>query len=415
MPQDVENDLLIADPLSRKLSDPIEALLSETNPLVHVLQKLGDGVVVFDLDGRVRWLNATLKRAFLIRAGAFEASQMRALTDALEALFQQLQAPPEQAATGAPLEPSVQGWQPADASRSGEWKWPSAFDLGLGRPRSFQVSLSPLELDAQNEGPEGYIALLRDITTIKTTEKMRRDFVANVSHELRTPLSILKGYAETLLEGALQQPDIAEEFVRTMQRHAVRLTSLVEDLLDLSRLEQADYQPELSPINLSGVIDRVVSLYKGHAEAKHISIILDVPSHLPPVLGNSQTLEQVVTNLLNNAIKYTPADECINLKVEPFYPRRLSSAEKDSPRFLLISIRDTGLGIEAKHIPRLFERFYRVDKARSRDLGGTGLGLSIVKHIVQVHGGNIWVESTPHPNDGHGTTFFFTLPVAQSD
>jgi signal transduction histidine kinase len=141
--------------------------------------------------------------------------------------------------------------------------------------------------------------------------------------------------------------------------------------------------------------------------------MLDVPPTLPLVLGNSQNLEQVVTNLLNNAIKYTPTDECISLKVEPFYQRRSSSTEQDPPRFLLVSIRDTGFGIEAKHIPRLFERFYRVDKARSRDLGGTGLGLSIVKHIIQVHGGNIWVESIPSPADGHGTTFFFTLPIAQ--
>jgi two-component system phosphate regulon sensor histidine kinase PhoR len=241
----------------------------------------------------------------------------------------------------------------------------------------------------------GCVAVFHDITAIKRTEKMRRDFVANVSHELRTPLSAIKGYSETLLDGALEDEQVARDFVDVIHRHAIRLSQLVEDLLDLSKLESPDFVPELKPLSLKPLINRVVALMEDEAQSKNIALYIHLPEDLPKALANSSNLEQVFTNLLGNAIKYTPDGGKIGI----------SAFLNKENTFIQVSVKDTGLGMEPKHIPRLFERFYRVDKARSRELGGTGLGLSIVKHIVQLHGGEIWVESELNK----GSTFHFTL------
>ncbi|MEB3245594.1 MAG: ATP-binding protein [Vampirovibrionales bacterium] len=412
-------------------ADNLEALLDESSPLIQVLQKLGDGVAIFDTSGRVRWLNLPLKCLFYIRP---HTRQHEALTTALEALYANCmgQANSHSKTSGASGASGAPGNSLATAPVSQtlapqtltvDWQWPETFRADVGRPRLFEVSLSPLELNAELPGPEGHIALLRDMTAIKTTEKMRRDFVANVSHELRTPLSILKGYAETLLDGALEEPPVAQEFVKIMHQHAERLTRLVEDLLDLSRLEQADYQIELSPVDACDVFDRVLALHQHSAEARRITLTKSFPQALPCVLAHTHSLEQVMTNLLDNAIKYTPQGGAIHVSAEALEPTGAggsvgisgnsgnSGNAKPRSQKLLFKISDNGQGIEAKHIPRLFERFYRVDKARSRDMGGTGLGLSIVKHIIQVHGGHIWLESTPAPAEAHGTTFFFTLLI----
>jgi two-component system phosphate regulon sensor histidine kinase PhoR len=212
---------------------------------------------------------------------------------------------------------------------------------------------------------------------------------------LRTPLSAIKGYSETLLDGALEDEQVARDFVDVIHRHAIRLSQLVEDLLDLSKLESPDFVPELKPLSLRPLINRVVALMEDEAQSKDIALYIHLPEDLPKALANSSNLEQVFTNLLGNAIKYTPDGGKIGIS---------AFLNKDNS-FIQVSLKDTGLGMEPKHIPRLFERFYRVDKARSRELGGTGLGLSIVKHIVQLHGGEIWVESELNK----GSTFHFTL------
>lgn len=240
------------------------------------------------------------------------------------------------------------------------------------------------------------VAVFHDITHIKQTEKMRRDFVANVSHELRTPLSAINGYAETLLEGALQDEAVAHDFIRIIFNHSQRLSQLVRDLLDLSKLDAEECPFELSPINLVPIIEKVIALSQNQLAEKQISLLFEPSPNLPQVMGNDSNLEQVLTNLLDNAVKYTPEGGRITVNI-----RRLET-------MIQVDVSDTGIGIEPKHTKRLFERFYRVDKARSRDMGGTGLGLSIVKHIVQAHGGEVWVESTP----GKGSTFSFTLQTA---
>ncbi len=242
--------------------------------------------------------------------------------------------------------------------------------------------------------PDGCVIIFHDITDIRRTEIMRRDFVANVSHELRTPLTAIEGYAETLLEGALEDQAVCRDFVQVIHRHSLRLTQLVHDLLDLSKLESPDYKPEFMPVTLTGLIQQAFIMVQDKALEKEITISVEVDDRLARVMAEFSSMQQVMTNLFDNAIKYTPNAGIVTVR-----------GHLNAQGVVQVDVTDNGLGIESKYLPRIFERFYRVDKARSRDLGGTGLGLSIVKHIVQLHGGEIWVESEPNK----GSTFSFTL------
>jgi two-component system phosphate regulon sensor histidine kinase PhoR len=243
------------------------------------------------------------------------------------------------------------------------------------------------------------VAVFHDISDMKLVENMRRDFVANVSHELRTPVSVIKGYAETLLNGALEEdPTRATRFVEIILSHSERLTALINDILTLSTLESRDTSLELHPLDISGTIRRACLLLEDNAQRKEISLKVEIPDDLPRVMADQGRVEQVLVNLLDNAIKYTPQQGRVTL-----------SADRDTEAGLLrISVADTGIGIPFKDMGRIFERFYRVDEARSRDQGGTGLGLAIVKHIVQLHGGDISVTSEA----GKGSVFSFTLKTA---
>jgi two-component system phosphate regulon sensor histidine kinase PhoR len=207
-------------------------------------------------------------------------------------------------------------------------------------------------------------------------------------------LTTIKGYAETLLEGGLKE-DQAFQFVQVIKRHTDRLTKIVEDLLMLSRIETKEFQLKMEAISLRDFIDDVAEFVKEPAEKKEISLSRnEIPSSLS-VQGDRNYLEQVLTNLIDNAVKYTPEGGRVII----------SAIEKDS-KDIQLSVEDNGIGIPKEDLSRIFERFYRVDKGRSKELGGTGLGLSIVKHLVQAHGGRVWVESQP----GKGSIFYFTLP-----
>lgn len=248
------------------------------------------------------------------------------------------------------------------------------------------------------DGGTGAWALfvLHDITRQKKLETIRRDFVANVSHELRTPLSVIKGYVETLADGHRDiPPDDREKFLRTIQRHTERLNSLLDDLLALSRLESAN--PGLRPesTDLATLLTGVLDDYRARPAAARHQLDADLVSGLPALPLDPLKISQAVENLLDNALKYTPPGSRITL----------SLVARDGEA--VIGVRDNGPGIPAADLPHLFERFYRVDKGRSRDKGGTGLGLSIVKHIIQLHGGRVWAESTLD----HGSTFYLTLPL----
>jgi len=255
---------------------------------------------------------------------------------------------------------------------------------------------------------KGTIVFLQDVTEEKRVEAIKRDFVANVSHELRTPLASIKGYAETLLDGGMEDRDVLKNFLTIIDRHANRMTALIDDLLTLSMLESHQIPMKFEPLDIRVIISNVIQGFEKQAKDKGIELIFergvqskewgmtvsDSKNDHPQVMGDRVRLEQVIVNLVDNAIKYTNKG-------------RVKISLRKVENFLQIDVSDTGIGIPEKDIPRIFERFYRVDKGRSRELGGTGLGLAIVKHIIQGHHGKILVNSEV----GIGTTFSIQLPL----
>jgi len=262
-----------------------------------------------------------------------------------------------------------------------------------GRDRLLQVRGTTLR-DLQGTA-FGALIVLNDITRLRRLEQARRDFVANVSHELRTPITSIKGFVETLLDGAMQEPDHALNFLKIIARHAERLNEIIDDLLSLSRIEQDSEQGKvaLSPGAIKEVLQDAIQVCEERAAAKDIGIDLTCPDDLTARI-NAPLLLQAVVNLIDNAVKYSPTARPVQVEA------RLELGE------VLILVRDQGPGIAPEHLPRLFERFYRVDPGRSRKVGGTGLGLAIVKHIAQAHGGYVTLQSAP----GRGSTFFLHLP-----
>jgi two-component system, OmpR family, phosphate regulon sensor histidine kinase PhoR len=240
--------------------------------------------------------------------------------------------------------------------------------------------------------------LEREHTELEKLERIRKDFVINVSHELRTPLASIQGYTETLMDGALNDPDYNMRFLGIIRHNAERLARLTEDLLTLSRIEQKHQELEFECHPLNRLLEDAIELIRPIAVKGGISLHTELPPRNTCVWCDSEAVSQVLSNLLDNAIKYTPEGGAITVGAYP------------AGRFVEVYVRDTGIGIPPEDLPRLFERFYRVDKARSRQLGGTGLGLSIVKHMVASHNGVVRVESVQNS----GSTFFFTLPADAS-
>jgi two-component system, OmpR family, phosphate regulon sensor histidine kinase PhoR len=355
------------------------ALPAIDSPWLQAIEALGHGVLVADAQLKVRWVSAKLAEQLSIAtvesvmglplAHLFNDIEVKDVSADLTALA-------HTCLTTQTTQRLIINLAPTDKPRS-------YFDVLL------------LCVNATENTAPVLLMVLEDRTKIILTEKMRRDFVANVSHELRTPLSVLKGYTETLLAGALKDYALAVDFITTIEQHANRLTRLVEDLLDLSKFEADNFILPLEAIALEPLLLRVQGLAQAKASLKNITVVT-VPSaqKMPKVMGHVSSLEQVFLNLVDNAIKYSPADTTITLSFQP------------SDSAVVVAIADEGIGIEAKFVPRLFERFFRVDKTRSKHLGGTGLGLSIVKHTIQAHQGDIWVESSV---PGAGSTFMVKL------
>ncbi len=283
-------------------------------------------------------------------------------------------------------------------------------ELQLPGPIERWVQISAAALFNGDGRRHGSILAFHDLTRLKQLENARKEFVANVSHELRTPLSLIKGYSETLIDGAKDNPEVALRFLRTIERNADRLKLLIEDLLTISELESGRVTLNLQMIDLRLVVDRVLDDFKARASAKNVSLINETPAL--QISADGIRLEQVFGNLIDNAIKYGRPNGTVKIGAR-LLPRNSAEVAEDEDTAsngkaqIELSIQDDGPGIPADSLPRVFERFYRVDKARSREQGGTGLGLSIVKHVVQAHGGRVWATSEL----GHGTTFFFTLPA----
>jgi two-component system, OmpR family, phosphate regulon sensor histidine kinase PhoR len=257
--------------------------------------------------------------------------------------------------------------------------------------KTFQINAAPI---MGGGAVAGCLIVAHDVTEIRKLEVMRTDFVANASHELKTPLTSIKGFVETLLEGALDDKEHAAHFLKIIQEHADRLNNLINDLLDLSYLESKEVAMQKTPVQLKTLVDNVVSGFTVPLKKKSIDVKNDISPDVS-VLIDKAKIEQVITNLIDNAVKFSKEKG-----------RLIISAQQADGKITLW-VKDSGAGIPAKDLPRIFERFYRVDKARSREMGGTGLGLAIVKHIVELHGGTVGVEST----EGLGSQFWFTLPL----
>ena len=254
----------------------------------------------------------------------------------------------------------------------------------------FQLNASAL---FENATVNGCLVVIHDITEIRKLETVRRDFVANVSHELRTPLTSIKGFVETLLEGALEDKENSRHFLEIIRDHSERLNNLINDLLDLSRIESKEEKLKRKDFNLNELASEALVGFKSQLKKKEIEAKNELASGLC-INSDRDKIEQVLTNLVDNAIKFNRQNGTIRIYAE------------DSADRIKIVVEDSGVGIPPKDISRIFERFYRVDKARSRELGGTGLGLSIVKHIIELHGGSVGVESI----EGLGSKFWFSLP-----
>ncbi|KIL35550.1 histidine kinase [Cohnella kolymensis] len=271
--------------------------------------------------------------------------------------------------------------------------------------RLLEVSLVPMQLNVEEE--PGLLMVLQDVTAIRRLERMRSEFVANVSHELKTPVAAVKGFTETLLSGAMEDPETARSFLTIIHDESERLNRLIGDILELSKIESRRSPLQFSPIELPVFLARMTELMSSEAAKKGISLDLKAEEGLF-LEADEDRLRQILMNLLQNGINYTPDGGKVKVRAELISAAGGETGEEPTEK-VRITVSDTGIGIPKKDIPRIFERFYRVDKDRSRSSGGTGLGLSIVKHLTELHHGTIRVESTV----GAGTRFILELPFLQ--
>ncbi len=287
--------------------------------------------------------------------------------------------------------------------------------------RTVRVHATPLK---GRERTSGAILVLHDVTELRRLETVRTEFVANVSHELRTPLTSIKGYLETLLEGGLEDRVHARPFLEVIHKHTERLGRLLDDLLDLSNLELGKIALHRRPIRLAEVVEGAIAIYRPQAARQEIELGAMIPRDLPLVLADRDRLAQILINLLDNGLKFTPTRGTVHVAAQlvripqvtlhsTSMPVREAAAAGSEPQrdCVEVSVIDTGIGISSQDLPRITERFYRVDRARAREMGGTGLGLAIVKHLVKAHGGELFIESELNK----GTAVRFHLPIPSSD
>ena len=355
--------------MSAQLDARLRELTAEKAELNATVANMIEGVLVVDASGKIRLANDTLRRQLNLPDSALGKTVMEAFRS-------------------TPLQDLV-----SEALASGQV---NARELSFFGPEERVFDTNAACLRGRHGAPTGAVVVFHDITRIKQLENIRKEFVANVSHELRTPLSIIKGYVETLLDEQPPDEPTSKQFLQTIEKHSRRLEALIDDLLSISELESQQARLNLAPVSLRAEVGAVLEGLKQRAQEKSMTIVAEVPDELPAVRADVQRLHQVLFNLLDNAIKYTQPGG------------RVAVSAKEKGGEVEVCVADNGPGIAAEHLPRIFERFYRVDKARSREMGGTGLGLSIVKHIIQTHGGRVWVESQP----GKGSSFYFTVASA---
>ncbi len=362
--------------MNEKLQRSIATVEADRNKLEAIFGSMVEGVVAVDRKQRIVHMNEVARQLLGISPGEVIGREITAVVGVRE-ISEMLSETLDQ---GRLVHRVV---QLAGSTRGSATKV---------RDRTLGVHVSPLE--TSSEVLAGAVLVLDDITQLRRLETVRRDFVGNVSHELKTPVTAIRGLVETLLDDPEIDPIRRVRFMTKIRNQAERLTSLVTDLLSLSRLESGGLN-ELEPIDVRRAVERSVHALRSTAEARRIAIITEAPPHPVMVEADEEILVQAVSNLLDNALKYTSGNGSVWARVKT-----------DADDSVTIEVQDTGMGIEARHHNRIFERFYRVDKARSRELGGTGLGLAIVKHIALALGGEVSLDSSP----GCGSTFRIRLP-----
>lgn len=356
--------------MARQLQDKFETISRQHNELEAILSSMTEGVLAVDERGHIVSINKAA-------AKFFGTDPAKAQGHGVEEIIRNT---------------DFQKFVRATLNQ----EHPDQMDVILSGHEDRVVRLGGASLADSKGGKSGAVIVISDMTRMRRLEEVRRDFVANVSHELRTPITSIKGFAETLLEGAFKEPEKAERFLRIIAKHTDRLNAIVEDLLVLSNLEEGAEKRKITfeKAAVKPVLNSVIEMSTIKAQEKQITVELDCNEQLKARI-NTALLEQALLNLVDNAIKYSEPQSRIQLEA-----RRVENR-------IAISVRDTGCGIPKMHQDRIFERFYVVDKSRSRKLGGTGLGLAIVKHIAEVHGGYVTVESAP----GAGSTFTMHLPA----
>ncbi|MDU1844249.1 MAG: ATP-binding protein [Niallia nealsonii] len=354
--------------VAKDMQEMVKAQEIQEDRLGTLIESISSGLLLIDSRGYINLINKSYKDIFFVRSADYLYKQYykvipyRQVTDLAEEIFMT------------------------------EHKVIREMALEIqNEKKSFQVYGVPII--GTNDRWMGILLVFNDITELKKLEQIRKDFVANVSHELKTPITSIKGFSETLLDGAMEDRETLEEFLRIILKESHRLQTLIQDLLDLSKLEQHHFALNKEEFNLVEILNKATKMLEGRAEAKNIKLKFPQSNEVIQMEGDRSRLTQVFLNLITNAVIYTPNDGEINVYV-------VKKKKK-----IEVKIQDTGIGIEQDEIPRIFERFYRVDKARSRNSGGTGLGLAIVKHLVELHRGTIQVESEM----GVGTTFTVIL------
>ncbi len=379
--------------LGAAIERQLAVIEQERDHLRAILASMSEGVLVVGADRRAQLTNPAFQRLFGLSGDV-----------AGRAVLEVLRRPEVERLVEATLKSAddrgaISGG--AGGAELGRSDFGLEIEIGGDGPERRTIELkSDLLLDEARLA--GAVLVARDTTAVKRLDEMRRDFVANVSHELKTPLSAIRGFAETLRDGALAEPETAARFTGRILEHCRRLQALLDDLLTLGRLESVGERAARGPVDLAAIARRALEGVAPAAEERHVDLTFETPpDEALIVVGDGDALERMLLNLLANAIKYNRPEGAVHLRL-----RRSSPAAGYAG--YTIEVEDTGIGIPSEALPRLFERFYRVDKGRSRDEGGTGLGLSIVKHVAQTHGGQVDVQSRP----GQGSTFRVRLPAS---
>ncbi len=384
--------------MTTRLADQVAALDAQRDQLAAILDNMAGGVLIVGQEGRVQLINPAA-------ASLLNTSRENALGRSVTQVLHHYEL--------------IELWQRCRERNE------SGVTIEVDRQGMFmQATICPLKI----ANSIGYLILLQDLTRIRRLETVRRDFISNISHELRTPLAGLKALVETLRDGALEDPPAARHFLERMEVEVDALTQMVEELLELARIESGRIPLRMQSTTVEDIVRPVIERLMPQAERKALNWRIDLPADLPYVLADTQRVQQVVSNIIHNAIKFTPEGGHIWVSGEWLHidehghglPSHIQPPSDGlaAGEWMLIAVRDTGIGIDPDDLPRIFERFYKAD--RSRSSGGTGLGLAIARHIVQMHGGKIWASSPwLDPTTGarvQGSAFYFVLqPAAQEE